>query len=152
MNTLASDPLCEFISGNHVFWATRSPQVLAAYLAWFQNRDLLAVSLVGEEVFAVCAVRFFSRIEDFLTPWVFEPDGDFCMIELMVAASPLAMGECFERLVNRWGARELVLWERGDRTEKSTKAPRMFTWKQFLKLSRRITYGVVNPDVSERRI
>ena len=44
----------------------------------------------------------------------------------------------------RWGKRDLVLWERGDRTEKSVKAPRMYRWDQYMRLTGRMTYGAVD--------
>ena len=144
MKTIEKDALLEFILSNHRFWATRSREVLATYLAWFQDRGLLASSFVGEEPFAICAVRFFDRLEDFLDQWAFNPEGDFCMIELLVSASPLAQADTFNQLVGRWGPRKVVIWERGDRTIESAGSPRMFTWEGFVRLTRRMTYGTID--------
>lgn len=120
-------------------------------MQWHARRELLAASLVGEDVFAVCTIRLFRRLEGWLTPWKFEPDGAFCLIDLMVAASPLAMAECFEKLFGRWGPRLIVMWERGDRTEKTTKPPHMYRWDQFLTLARRITYGTLETHETFRQ-
>ena len=143
MNTLLQDPLIDFVQEYHKHWANKSQSELATYLRWHQARDLLATSFVGDEPFALCAVRFFGRLEDWLIPWVFEPDGAFGMVDLLVSVSPLSEADCFQQLVKRWGARPVMIWERGDRTIESTKAPRMFRWDQFVKLTRRMTYGAI---------
>jgi hypothetical protein len=140
----ATDSLTEFIAQNHKAWGREPAETLAAYLCWHDARGLLATSLVGEDVFAVCTVRFFPRLEDWLVPWVFDPDGAFCMIDLMVAVSPLAMADCFQKLVGRWGSRPVILWERGPRTLTGGRPPRIYRWDQFLTLARRITYGTLN--------
>lgn len=146
MKTLESDPVIEFVRDNHEFWATRTSETLAAYIEWFRARDLLATSFCGENLFAVCAVRFFARLEDWLEHQAFDPEGAFAMVELLVSASPLAQADCFEQLFDRWGKRPIVIWERGDRTEKSIGAPRMYRWKDFIKLTRRMTYGNISEE------
>lgn len=143
MNVLTSDPLLEFITSNHAFWARQPASTLAAYLAWHRNRGLLATSLVGEDVVGICTIRIFAHLEDFLIPWIFYPFGQFLMVDLLVAASPLAMADCFDQLASNWGPRPIVIWERGDRTVETAKAPRIYRWDQFMKLSRRLTYGAI---------
>lgn len=144
MNALGTDRLVEFVMTNDKVWAREPPEKLEGYLQWHASRGLLAISMVGEEVFAVCTIRLFNQLEDWLNPWVFDPCGAFCMIDLMVAASPLAMAECFQVLTARWKARPIVLWERRERTDQTNGPPRMFRWDQFMTLARRITYGTIN--------
>ena len=115
---------------------------LCDYVAWFWNRG--TISFVQDdhwEPHAICLVKLFSSLRQFLDPFVHEPCGKFCMIELMVADEPLAMGQIFEDLRARWGPQEIMLWDRGERTEDG--APRMYRWDQFEKLARRLTYGSV---------
>ena len=52
-------------------------------------------------------------LEQFLDAYVHDPCGEFCMIELMVAEDPLAMGAIFEEFVKRWRGAKTVLWEEG---------------------------------------
>jgi hypothetical protein len=133
-----------FIRGNHPRWWKSSDSAIANYCAWYWNRDLMSVALVGDECFAVCLIKLFDRLEEWLEEFPFNPTGRFCLIDLLVSASPHATAEVFETLFRRWGPQQTMIWERGERTEKG--APRMFTWEQYLKLTRRLTYGIVEPE------
>ena len=135
-----ADRLVPFIRENHAKWRDGTDQGLYEYLAWFWSRNLLAVSMSNEQIYGVCAIRFFNRLEDFLRPRAFESGGKFCMVDLLVATTPLAIADCFESLFGRWGPQEIMLWERQERTENTSKAPRMYTWDQYLKLKRKLTY------------
>jgi hypothetical protein len=139
-----ADRIVPFIKENHARWKDAPDQDLHEYLAWFRGKDLLAVSFSGEEIYGVCTIRMFDRLEDFLAPSVFEPGGKFCMVDLLVAVSPEGIANCFERFLARWGPQEILLWERGERTENG--APRMYTWESYLKLTRRLTYGLVKEN------
>ena len=136
-----ADRMVPFIRENHSKWKDTPNQKLYEYLAWFWGNDLLAVSFQEEEIYGVCTIKLFDRLEDFLSPKAFNPTGKFCMVDLLVAVSPVAIANCFEILFKRWGPQEIMLWDRGERTEKG--APKMFTWSQYLKLTRRLTYGLV---------
>lgn len=144
MNAIGSDRLVEFIVTNDKVWAKEPSEKLCGYLQWHNERGLLAVSLMGDEVYGLCTVRFFSRLDDWLMPWAFDPLGAFCMVDLLVAVSPLAIAECFQQLVRRWNPRPIVLWERRERTDKTDGPPRMYRWDQYLVLLRRLTYGTIN--------
>ena len=141
-----------FIKENHTRWKDRPADELYQYLAWFWDRDLLAVSFLGEEIYGVCAIKLFDQLEDFLEPWPFIPTGKFCMVDLLVAVSPVAIAECFEKLFKRWGKQEVMLWERNERTEYTDQPPRMYTWNQYLKLTSRLTYGLVKEETDYGRI
>jgi hypothetical protein len=141
-----ADRAVPFIKEHHSRWKDRSADELYDYLAWFWGKDLLAISFLGGEIYGVCAIKLFDRLEDFLEPWPFNPTGKFCMVDLLVAVSPVATAECFEIFFKRWGRQEVMLWERNERTENTTGAPRMFTWKQYLKLTSRLTYGLVSKE------
>jgi len=113
---------------------------LCDYVAWFWNRG--TISFVFDdlgEAQGVCLIKLFRDLNQFLDPFVHDPCGRFVMIELMVATQPLAFASMFDELVDRWGKQELVMWDRGERTESG--APRMYCWKEFQKLARRLTYG-----------
>ena len=99
----------------------------------------------NEEPRAICLIKLFRRLEQFLDPYVHDPCGEFVMIDLMVAEDPLAMGMIFEELVKRWHSAYTVLWDRGERTEPG--APRMYSWRQFEKVARRLSYGVIGENV-----
>lgn len=133
--------LVPFIRENHAKWRDTPSNKLRDYLDWFENRELLSVSVLGEEIYGVCTIKLFDQLSDFLEPWAFNPTGKFCMVDLLVALSPVAIAHCFETLFARWGPQEIMIWERGRRTENGV--PRMFTWEQYLKLTRRLTYGLV---------
>ena len=139
--TWLADRMVPFIRENHSKWKDTPDQKLYEYLAWFWGKDLLAVSFQEEEIYGVCAIKLFDRLEDFLSPKAFNPTGKFCQVDLLVAVSPVAIANCFEILFKRWGPQEIMLWDRGERTEKG--APKMFTWSQYLKLTHRLTYGLV---------
>ena len=136
-----ADRMVPFIRENHKKWQDTPNQKLYEYLAWFWGKDLLAVSLCGEEINGVCAIKLFDQLEDFLSPKAFNPTGKFCQVDLLVATSPVGIANCFEKLFARWGEQQVLLWDRGERTEGG--APRMFTWNQYLKLTCRLTYGLV---------
>ena len=130
-----------FIRENHIRWRDTPNDKLYEYLSWFRDKELLAISSSGEEIHGVCTIKLFDQLSDFLEPWVFNPTGKFCLVDLLVATSPTAIADCFETLFATWGPQEIMLWDRGSRTERG--APKMFTWDQYLKLTRRLTYGLV---------
>jgi hypothetical protein len=136
-----AERIIPFIKENHQKWQDTPDQKLYEYLAWFWSKDLLAVSLYGEEINGVCTIKLFDQLEDFLSPKAFNPTGKFCLVDLLVATSPVAIANCFEALFARWGEQETMLWDRDIRTEKGS--PRIYTWSQYLKLTRRLTYGLV---------
>src|SRR5215475_14399762 len=113
--------------------------MLCDWFAYFWNRGTISFVIDTQgQAHGVCAIKFFRNLEGFLEPFVHEPCGRFCMIELMVAKSPTVMGLIFTELTDRWGEVECMMWDRYERTEKG--APRMWTWSQFKKLARRITH------------
>jgi hypothetical protein len=115
---------------------------LCDYVAWFWNRGTISfVFNDSGEAEGVCLIKLFQHLGDFDKSLVHEPCGRFCMIEVMVAEQPLAFASMFEELVDRWGKQAVMMWDRGKRTEYG--APRMYKWKDFLRLARRITYGAV---------
>jgi hypothetical protein len=141
-----ADRMVPFIRENHARWALAPADDLYGYLGRFWGKDLLAVSCSDDQIYGVCTIKLFDRLEDWLKPFVFEPTGKFCMVDLLVAVSPLAIADCFEVLFKRWGPQEIMIWERGERTEQTTGAPRMYTWKEYMKLTRRLTYGTVKEE------
>ena len=111
------------------------------WTAYFWNRGTIAWVIDDwGHAQGVCIIKFFRRLEQFMDPFVHEPDGRFCMIELLIAAGPQMHGWLLADLTRRWGWPEVMLWDRGDRTEWS--CPRMYTRSQFQKLARRFTKGV----------
>jgi hypothetical protein len=135
------DSIVAFVREYHPKWRDTPEAKLNKYLEWFQEKSLLAVSHSYGEIYGVCTIKLFDQLEDFLSPEAFNPTGKFCQVDLLVALSPVAIADCFEKLFARWGPQEIMLWDRGERTEKG--APRMFTWEEYLKLTRRLTYGLV---------
>jgi hypothetical protein len=114
---------------------------LCDYVAWFWNRGTISFVFTDSgEAEGVCLIKLFRNLEDFMEPFVHDSCGRFCMIEVMVASHPLAFASMFEELVDRWGKQQLIMWDRGERTKSG--APRMYRWRQFQKLARRITYGI----------
>lgn len=116
---------------------------LCDWVAWYWNRGTLCYVLNEDgSASAVALVKLFRDLRQFMDPFVHDPCGRFCMIELMVAEEPLAMGTIFTELSQRFGPQSIVMWDRQERTENG--APRMYRWHQFRKLARRLTYGVVD--------
>lgn len=133
-----------FIQEHHPRWRDSTDAEIAWYCAWFWDRDLMSVSVINEEIYGVCTIKLFDKLGEFLDPHPFNPTGKFCFIDLLVSVSPTATANVFQILVDRWGPQEIVLWDRGERTEGG--APRMFSWAQFMKLSSRLTYGVIESE------
>ena len=111
-------------------------------LAFYWNRGTFVYSIdeFGEP-HGACLIRLFRHLEQFMDPRIHDPCGQFVMLDLLVADTPNVAASLCEELVERWGRQQLVLWDRGERTESG--APRMYRWKQFQKLVRRLTYGVL---------
>jgi hypothetical protein len=126
--------------------ASMSFEDLCDYLAWYWNRGTLAYVIDESGAHAVCLCKLFERLEQFLWAGAHSPSGKFCMLELMVADEPNAMADIFRQFKERWGPQEIIMWDRGERTEKSS--PRMYRWDQFEKLARRLTYGLTEEKVN----
>jgi len=112
---------------------------LVEWVAYYWNRNTLSyvVSDKGEPR-AVCMIKLFRRLPQFQEPFVHDPCNKFCMIELMVANDTEAMGTVHDRLFERWGPQMIVMWDRGERTEKSR--PRMYRWDEFERLAEKLTH------------
>ena len=129
-----------FIKAHHPKWQTCSDEAICDYLAWFWNRDLMAVSWKDGEVTGVCLIKLFDRLEDFLDDFPHHPTGNYAMVDLLISIEPEAPLDLYEILFERWGPQKVIIWERGDRTLDT--APRMYTWAGYKKLLRRMTaYG-----------
>ena len=117
-------------------------EMICDWMAPFWNRGTLSYRIDSDgEPRGFCIIKLFRNLEQFLEPFVHEPCGKFCMIEALVAKEPVTMAALCDELIERWGRQQIILWDRGERTESG--APRMFRWGQFQKLARRITYGGV---------
>ncbi len=112
-------------------------EFLCDWIAYFWNRGTISFVIDEHGGHGVSTIKLFSRLEQFLEPFVHEPQGGFCMIEVMVADSPAVMGRLCSEMVQRWGPGRVILWDRSERTESG--APRMFRWHEFEKLANRIT-------------
>ena len=126
---------------NHPPLAVLKFESLCDWVAYYWNRGTISfvINDAGEPQ-AVALVKLFRDLRQFLDPFVHDPCGQFCMIELMAAAEPISMGLICQELTQRFGPQAIILWDRGERTENG--APRMYRWTQFQKLARRLTYGV----------
>ena len=118
---------------------------LCDYVAYFWNRGTISFVFDDSgEAQGVCLIKLFRDLNQFLDPFVHEPCGQFCMIELMVASDPVTFASIFDELVDRWGRQDVIMWDRGERTENG--APRMYRWREFQKLARRLTYGWITEN------
>lgn len=114
---------------------------LCDWMSWYWNRGTMVWRISDfNEPQGVCLIRLFRRLEQFMDRDVHEPCGRFAFIELSVASDPIIMGLMFNDMTSRWGPQEVVMWDRGERTEQGT--PRMYRWHQFRKLARRLSYGI----------
>lgn len=118
--------------------------LLDDWIAYYWNRGTISYLIDGEEARGVCLIKLFRRLEQFLEPFVHEPGGKFCMVEFLGAKDPMAIAYTYFELVKRWGKPEIMVWNRGERTEGGS--PRMFTWNQYEKLTRRLTYGLIDKE------
>jgi hypothetical protein len=114
---------------------------LCDHVAFFWNCGTIAWVISDEgKASAVCMIKLFRKLHQFLFSYIHDPCGKFCMIDVLVAEEPNAWAWVCEELIRRWGPQEIMLWDRGERTENG--APRMYKWDQFLKLTHRATQGV----------
>jgi hypothetical protein len=118
--------------------------VLCDWCAYYWNRGTISYLIDDSGVRGVCLVKLFNRLEQFLEPFVHEFPAKFCMVELLVACDPLAIAHTYFELTGRFGKPEIIMWDRGERTEYGT--PRIFTWDQYEKLTRRLTYGLIDKE------
>jgi len=112
--------------------------MLCDWFAYAWNRGTISFVIEEGQARGVCVIKLFSRLEQFLEPFVHEPGGRFAFIEVLSSEGPQIHRRLWDELVGRWGHPPIVMWDRPWRTEGG--APRMFTWGQFEKLSRRF-YG-----------
>jgi hypothetical protein len=137
MNFSTASRILEPLLRTHKPLGTMPFRDLQEYIAFYWNRQTMACVIDYDEAAAICLIKLFRRLDHFLDPFIHDPCGRYCMIELMIAKEPVHMGIVWRKLVSRWGPQQIVLWDRGARTENS-KSPRMYTWRQFEKLSRRM--------------
>jgi hypothetical protein len=119
--------------------------LLDDWIAYFWNRGTISYVLNDDgSAVAVCLVKLFRHLGQFLEPFVHDPCGKFCMIELMVAHEPVAMANIFIELTDRFGPQQVFMWDRGERTEGGT--PRIYSWHAFETLARRLTCGLTTKE------
>jgi hypothetical protein len=113
---------------------------LCDWVAHYWNRGTISYLIDDDgEPRAVCLMRYFRVLNQFLDPSAHDPCGEICMIELLVASEPVSMASVCQEQIARFGPQAVVLWDRGSRTENG--APRMYLWPKFMTLVRRLTYG-----------
>jgi hypothetical protein len=112
---------------------------LCDWISWYWNRGTMSYVIDRDEPLGVCLIRLFRRLEQFMDRDAHEPCGKFCFIELSVAKDGEIMGLMLKDLENRWGPQEVMMFDRGERTENG--APRMMKWETFKKLARRLSNG-----------
>ena len=123
-------------------FANASFEQLCDHFAYYWNRGTFAYSIDDfDRGHGVCQIRLIGELNQFLTPYIHVPEGRFCVIDLLVGDTPNVIGGLCEELTARWGPQEVMIWERNERTENG--APRMFRWDQFMKIVRRLTYGIL---------
>jgi hypothetical protein len=132
-----------FIQERHAAWALASIETLCDYFAWYWNRGTVSIFFdrLGE-VDGVCMIKLFRYLNQAMDKWVHEPCGQFALVEVLIADHPKAIAGTFRELFARWGKQDFILWDRGERTEGGPH--RIYTWKQYLKLTRRLTDGLVS--------
>lgn len=112
---------------------------LLDWMSWYWNRGTMAFIIEDQRPQGVCLIKLFRTVGQFMDV-VHEPCGKFCFIELAIAAEPHYMGAMLEELEARWGRQDVMMWDRGDRTENGS--PKMFRWKKFKRLARKLSnYG-----------
>jgi hypothetical protein len=136
-----------FIRDRYPKWGDWSFEQMSDQCAMYWNRGTMSLSVdCFGEIHGLCLIKLFRYLNDFLFEHPHDPCGKFCWVELMIADYPQAAIEMKLGFIRRWGPQEIMMWDRGDRTE--GKAPRMYTWDQYNKLTRRLSYGV--PELIER--
>jgi hypothetical protein len=136
-----------FIRGRYAKWDHWSFERMCDYCAWYWNRGTMSLSVdCFGEIHGLTLIKLFRHLQDFLEEFPHDPCGKFCWVQLMIADYPQAMMEMKLGFIRRWGPQKIIMWDRGDRT--SDKAPRMYTWAQYNKLTRRLSYGM--PELIER--
>ena len=118
--------------------------LLCDWIAYFWNRGTLSYLINPGEARGVCLIKLFRHLGQFLEPFVHDPCGNFCMVETLVARDPLAIAHTYFELTGRWGKPKVILWDRGERTEGGS--PRIYTWDQYEKLTRRLTFGLIDKE------
>lgn len=134
--------LLPFIREHYKSWRCGTDEQIMALLCWHWVRGLVSISEDESGVQGLCIIRLISKLEDFLNPLAFDPQGQMIWIELLISTNPVAQADVHDQLERRWGPRAIVLWDRGNRTQYG--APRIFTWVQFGKLKRRMTFGLIS--------
>lgn len=109
------------------------------HVCWHWNHGTIAwaVEPEGEKYTGVCLIKVIDDIRDMDTPYVHCPSGRYIFVEEVVSKIPDAWQQMFNQLHDIWGDKECVIWDRRERTEKS--CPRIYTWKDYLKILRRLT-------------
>jgi len=113
--------------------------ILCDWFAYYWNKGTISFVIEDGEAKGICVIKLFSRLEQFLEPFVHEPAGQFAFIEALASDRAATHAFMWKELVGRWGHPPIVMWDRCERTEKG--APRMFRWSEFEKLSRKFTHG-----------
>lgn len=119
----------------HRYYRLWKFEMLCDWAAYYWNRGTISFVLDEEgKACGVCLIKLFRSLEQFLEPFVHEPCGRFCMVEVLVGTGPSVHRRLLDELVGRWGSQEIVIWDRAERTEGG--APRMYRWQDFERLNR----------------
>jgi hypothetical protein len=135
-----------FIRSRCPKWPAWSFEDMCDYCAKFWNRGTMSLSVdCFGEIHGLTLIKLFRHLDDFVKEHAHDPCGKFCWVEVMIADYPQAMIEMKLGFIRRWGPQEIMMWDRADRT--ATKTPKIYTWDQYNKLTRRLSYGT--PELIE---
>jgi hypothetical protein len=133
--------LVDFIRTHYWPWRCQSEGWIERYLDYIQELDTMEITHdESGAINGVVVVRFLRQVNDAETPYYHSPSGGICWIDLMIAPEAETITRLFERLVDRFGRREPIMWWREAKPGGTDKFA-IYTYEQLLEIHRRLTYG-----------
>ena len=120
------------------FYVRFTDDELKMHVRWYWDHGTLSwAEDWRDRILGVCLVRIFGDIKDLDEFYIHVPDGKYLYIEYLCAVGPNATAAVQKQLYDRWSPREVIMWDRPDRTEKG--APRMYTLEKYMEIVRRMS-------------
>ena len=111
---------------------------LSDWFAFYFSRGTTAVLIRDGDCKGIAVMKLFSRLEQFFEDYVHEPSGKFVEVVAAYFGEKATMQACLNVFKERWGAQEIVMWERG--SKKTGLAPRIYRWEQYERLVRKFSH------------
>jgi hypothetical protein len=104
--------IVRFIKEMYPPWKDFEDRVILGDLKWYMDRMLMLPSVMGNNMYAVVAIRKLRHPWEYQDKWIHHQDGKIAFIDMAISREPTATAECMYNLATFHAPVEKIMWNR----------------------------------------